>query len=166
MAVNPDVRTWSKIKQYAWVMSILWGKMVTTIDAQTLAAQCANIYRQNGMTCPVFGESDIPQIVQMYMSLYPEHRGFEERLKWIIRCQFRGGQIPATPPAVLTLAPYLEKRQFPLSVLPEPPSTTAPGTLVLPPGQPSPESPLLGGIPGWVKYGALGLLAYYVLLRR
>lgn len=160
---SKDIRTWTKYRQYAWTMSILWGKMVITIDAEGLAGQCPHLYNEAGLICPVFTESDIPQIVNMYMSLYPEHRGFEERLKWIIRCLFSGGQVPATPPNVLTRAPYLEKRQFPASILPEPPGTQYILPVPGPEAEPGPSA--LGGVPNWAIYAGLGLLAYYVFIR-
>lgn len=41
----------------------------------------------------------------------------------------------------------------------------APGTIVLPPGQPSPDSPLPAGIPGWLKIAGVGILVYLVLIK-
>jgi hypothetical protein len=159
MAVNPDVSTWSKLRQYAWSLSILWGKMVTTVDAQILAGRCPDIRAKTGLICPIFNEADVAQIVKMYMSIYPEHRGFEDRLRWIIRCIFSGGQVPATPPGVLTLAPYLQKRQFPGV-------TPAPSPVPVTPPAPPPGAEISEGIPNWAIYAGLGVLAYYVLIRR
>lgn len=121
-----DVSTWPKMRQYEWTFGIIWGKMCSTVDAKKLAARCPDIYEETGYICPVFNETDVANIVKIYMSIYPEHIHYEERLKWIIRCSF-GASVPVTPPGVLSRAPYIPKRPWQ-----EPAVTPEPATYVYP----------------------------------
>jgi len=150
-----DVRTYPKEMQYNWSLSLLNGKMVSDATCIEFSKRCPDL-RTIGIICPTFGDQDIEPIVALYMQKYPEHRGYEQRLAWLIQCIFTR-RLPATPPGVTRLAPYVPKDTTQTFI--------APGTRVLQPGQPSPESPPQAAIPGLLKIAGVGLLVYMVLIK-
>jgi len=150
-----DVGTWPKQKQYEWVVSIVWGKMVSDATCQYFAERCPDILSKTGMKCPVFDEADIARAVPVYLQAHPEHKGYEERLKWILRCIFSPG-IPATPPGVTVIAPYV-----PPSVSPY---VAPPDMTIIPPTRP-PNPPSGEEVPSWLKIAGVGLLIYLVLIK-
>lgn len=119
--------TWPKLKQYYYYLNTLWGKMISTVNCGTgqirdMRRTCPNQARLTGVVCPGFDEADIARIIPIYMKLYPEHRGFEERLAWIIRCVYGPGCVPM-PAGAARLAPYVQQRRRPLYA--EPAATPA-----------------------------------------
>ena len=133
-----DASTWPKQKQYYYYLNSLWGKMIATVNCGTgeirdLRGICPNQARLTGVICPRFDEADIARIIPIYLSLYPEHRGYEERLIWIIRCTFGPGCVPM-PAGAARRAPYVQQRRRPVYV--EPVTRYA-----VSPAIPRPESP-------------------------
>jgi len=170
--------TWHKTRQYHYYLNMLWGKMVSYVNCgsgefRDLRGTCPNIANLTGVVCPQFDDYDIVRITRRYMELYPEHVGFKARLRWIIQCVFGPGCVPM-PPEAATQAPYIEQRSrgpVPATptpgVTPEVPTTVVapPGATISPPTRPPPE-PAPEGVPNWVKYGAVGILAYWLLRGR
>jgi len=163
--------TWHKTRQYHYYLDLLWGKMVSEVNCGTgdnrdLCLICPSLAKQTSVICPQFDEYDIVRITRRYMELYPEHRGYEERLEWIIRCVFGPGCVPM-PPAAASIAPYVDQRSpGPVPATPTPgvtvevPTSTPTPYVVVPPAEPPGEGP-----PSWLKIAGLAALAY-LLLRR
>lgn len=171
-----DASTWPKLKQYYYYLNSLWGKMVATVNCGTgefrdLRGVCPNQAKLTGVVCPRFDEADIARITPIYMKLYPEHRGFEERLAWIIRCTFGPGCV-AMPSEASRLAPYVQQRRRPVyvepaipPVIPRPdiPAAPPPDIPAAPPGVTVSPPTEREGIPSWVKIAAILLLACLIL---
>ena len=150
MAVN--VPSWSKERQYEWCLSVAWGKMCSSGTCETFSQNCRSLAKL-GIICPTFDEYDIARIVPLYMAKYPEHRGYEERLKWILRCLF-SGRVEAIPPGATKVAPYVPRTTSPAQT---PTRPALPG--------PQPETPK-PAVPTWLKIAALAVVAYLVVAKR
>jgi hypothetical protein len=144
MAIVFDASRLPKEDQYRWCLSLVWGKMVSDATCERFSRRCPDLAKI-GIICPTFDEYDIARIVPLYMAKYPEHRGYEERLKWILRCIFSPG-MPATPPGVTRPAPYVPRTRTPTQT--QTARVTTLKTQVV--------------IPAWVKIGGVILLAYFV----
>lgn len=123
--------SWPKLQQYYYYLNTIWGKMVSTVNCgsgekvRDMRWTCPNQLNLTGVVCPQFDDSDIANIIPVYLELYPEHRGFEERMAWIIRCTFGPGCIPM-PPAAAKIAPYVAQRARPIYTGPAPAPASEP----------------------------------------
>lgn len=165
-----DVSSWPKDDQYVWALKLLYGKMVSDQDCRYFSGRCPDLRQEAGVICPRFTAADIPRMTEIYMRQYPEHRGYEARLAWLVMCIFGGFPLPATPPGVTQRAPF-DAAVFARPIRPvirgsqvSPAPARSPRPYVAPPAEPPAEDPG-EGFPTWAKVAGAAALAYFLLRR-